>query len=267
MLKNNLDKILVNEGISINRMAKDLGVRYATIHNIVTIKKLDTITLENIVKIADYLNKDIKELYTQKGEIEVREEIKSLDARYEEIREKLNVAKANGDLSKLYNLREEFDESFDQFFDEEDLRRKYDDWDEEEQQPLFNESNTTLLEKLDEEDLEAYIEFYEEVLGYTEDELNELLEGVAVDPYEFEEIKTLNKAIDLVAKNSHTGSATDEAYKSINELTDDIEEYGSVDSEKLRNAKKAIIDSARYAGYTNVQYNLQDDIRDMLDGI
>lgn len=154
MLRNKLEDILIDEGIGIREMARDLNMRYATVHNIVTKDVLDTITLESIVKIANYLGIGVEEMYSE-----------------------------------------------------------------------------------------------------------------TIDPYEFEEVKVLNEAIELINKNSHTGSATDKAYESINELTDDIEEYGSVDNEKLRNAKKAIIDASKYAGYTNEQYSLQDDVRNILDEI
>lgn len=154
MLKNNIENLLNVEGTSINKLAKDLNIRYATIYNIVKKENLDTIPLENLVKIADYLEVEVEDMYIK-----------------------------------------------------------------------------------------------------------------TTDPYEFEEVKILNRALELIQKNSHNGDAGDKAYACINELTDDIEEYGTIDKEKLKNTKKSIIDASKYAGYTNAQYDLQADVRAILDEI
>lgn len=106
----------------------------------------------------------------------------------------------------------------------------------------------------------------EKVAGILEVDITDLYDSV-YDPSEFEEVRILNKALGLIAKNSHVGQVGDRAYECLERLTDDIEEFGIVDRELLSNAKKAAIDSARYAGYTNVQYSLQDDVREMLDEI
>lgn len=105
---------------------------------------------------------------------ELRLKLEELHKNYEDIKNKINLEKANGSLSKLYNLREEFDENFDIFFDDEDLRKKYNDYDHEEEIILFEKSNTELLEELDEEDLNGYIEFYGSYISALDDELNEL---------------------------------------------------------------------------------------------
>lgn len=96
-----------------------------------------------------------------------------LNEKYEKLIDVMNHEKAQGSLSKLFNLRQTFDETFDQFFDNEDLRKKYDDWDYEEDCIKMEKSNSDLLEELDEEDLKSYIEFYENYIGELEDELNE----------------------------------------------------------------------------------------------
>lgn len=106
----------------------------------------------------------------------LRKEIEGLNERYEELKEKINSEKAQGNLSKLYNLRNEFDTNFDSFFDNADLRKKYNDWNYEENSIIFEKSNTDLLEELDEEDLKSYIEFYNNHISQLEDKLNELQE-------------------------------------------------------------------------------------------
>lgn len=105
----------------------------------------------------------------------MRTKLTELNARYNEIVEEINTTKAAGDLSKLCNLRSEFDETFDTFFDRKELRLKYNGWDLEEDVADFNaESNTSLEEKLDDEDLKDLITFYENYIGRLEDELSEL---------------------------------------------------------------------------------------------
>lgn len=102
------------------------------------------------------------------------EKVLKLNEKYEELMDAINREKSNGDLAKLFNLKREFDETFDQFFDNYDLRKKYDDWDYEEDCIKMEKSNSDLLKELDEEDLKSYIEFYENYIGELEDELNEL---------------------------------------------------------------------------------------------
>ena len=107
----------------------------------------------------------------------LRKEIEGLNDRYEEIKEEINSEKAQGNLSKLYNLRNEFDTNFDYFFDDKDLRKKYNDWNYEAESIMFEKSNRDLLEELDEEDLKSYIEFYNNYISQLEDKLNELQEA------------------------------------------------------------------------------------------
>lgn len=65
MLKSNIEKLRLKKGISINQMAKDLDMRYGTLHNIVTKDNLDTIPLRNIVRLASYFEVDVESLYTK----------------------------------------------------------------------------------------------------------------------------------------------------------------------------------------------------------
>ena len=105
----------------------------------------------------------------------IKTKLAELDARYKKIMEEINETKAAGDLSKLYNLRNEFDETFDMFFDRKELRIKYNGWNLEEDVADFNaESNTSLEEKLDDEDIKDLITFYENYIGRLKDELCEL---------------------------------------------------------------------------------------------
>ena len=100
--------------------------------------------------------------------------IEELKEKYNDLIDKINIKKANGDLGKLINLREEFDETFDTFFDNKELRVKYNAWDFEEDCIDLDKSNADLLELLDEEDLQQYIEFFKDYISRLEDELSEL---------------------------------------------------------------------------------------------
>lgn len=103
-------------------------------------------------------------------------DIEAFNERYEDLKDKINIIKADGNLSKLCNLRTEFDETFDQFFDDKDLRKKYNDWDYDNECVKYEKSNADLLNELDEKDLREYIEFYKDYIGSLEDELRELKE-------------------------------------------------------------------------------------------
>ena len=96
---------------------------------------------------------------------ELRIKVEELNKQYEEVKDEINGIKADGSLSKLCNLMQEFDETFDQFFDDEELRKKYNAWDYEEDCPIYNKDNADLLEELDKEDLEDYIDFYTNYIG------------------------------------------------------------------------------------------------------
>ena len=111
-----------------------------------------------------------------KGEIKMKK-LDVLKARYEEIMDEVNLLKANGSLSRLANLRTKFDETFDIFFDDEKLRKKYKAWDEEEECIDTNYSNDDLEGKLDNVDLKKLCEFYEEYIASLEEERDELKNG------------------------------------------------------------------------------------------
>lgn len=98
-------------------------------------------------------------------------------------------------------------------------------------------------------------------------EVNDLFEVVLADPYDFREVKVLDEAISLVEKKSNTRSVSEKTYEEFNRLKDEIEEYGVINKELVNNVKKEIIESAKYAGYTNIQYRLLEDVRRVLDTI
>ena len=104
----------------------------------------------------------------------LKTKLTQLKEKYELLMDEKNILKADGSLSKLANLRSEFDETFDYFFDNEQLRRKYDAWNDEEDCINFDITNTDLEEMLKEEDLKSLVEFYENSIGSLEDEINEL---------------------------------------------------------------------------------------------
>ncbi|NLD49895.1 MAG: hypothetical protein GX660_22355 [Clostridiaceae bacterium] len=110
----------------------------------------------------------------------LREKLEGLKKKYEEVMDTINILKADGDLAKLCNLRDQFDEKFDSFFDQEEIAKKYEDWDDEEEIRLNNKSNKEIEAELDEKDLADLVTFYENYIGELEDELMEL------KPYEEE---------------------------------------------------------------------------------
>jgi len=104
----------------------------------------------------------------------MRNELKKVKQKYFDMKDEVNVTKANGNLARLCNLRDAFDETFDGFFDQRELREKYNAWDEEHNRPNFDITAATLEEQLDDEDIKALIEFYEIYICNLEEELIEL---------------------------------------------------------------------------------------------
>lgn len=104
---------------------------------------------------------------------ELRMKIEELSKKHLDLQDEIIMIKANGDLAKLFNLREQakFDENIDTFFDDPELRKKYNDWDYENDCIKFEKTNQNLLQELDKEDLEKYIKFYERYISTLEDEL------------------------------------------------------------------------------------------------
>jgi len=102
------------------------------------------------------------------------EKITSLKEKYETLRDERFVKLADGNLSKLVNFRTEFDESFDCFFDDKELRQKYNAWNNEENCIDYNETNSDMEAYLDETDEVKFIEFLESLIGIEEDKLQEM---------------------------------------------------------------------------------------------
>jgi len=108
-------------------------------------------------------------------------ELNQLKEKYDALKRNINIEKAGGDLARLCNLNTEFDETFDVFFDQDQLRKKYDSWDTEEDCPLITLSNDEMLSLLDEQDLQSYINFFKSYFDELEAELDNLKSD---NPYE-----------------------------------------------------------------------------------
>ena len=115
----------------------------------------------------------------------LREKLEGLKRKYEEVVDEINVLKADGNLAKLCNLRDAFDETFDYFFDNKEIAQKYSDWDEEDGKRLLDKSNGDIEEELDEQDLKELITFYENYIGELEDQLIDLQNPEPVIPDDF----------------------------------------------------------------------------------
>lgn len=90
----------------------------------------------------------------------------------EELSDRAYVQEADGNLSKLYNLREQSSSLVDdEFFDSEDIAEKYD-WDYENECRAYNKSNTEIRDMLDENDKKAYVDYLRDCIGYQLDYLN-----------------------------------------------------------------------------------------------
>lgn len=143
--------------------------------------------------------------------------IKELDNEYSELRDRLCIKKADGDLARLANLREEFDDRLDGFFDNPIIRIQYGDFD--------NElSNAELLAMMDDEDTMEYIDFYKDYLTEIKAELSDRPQ-VFFDTY----INLINEAdntieLDKIVSNYLTEigeDGTSETYEEIADRLDD----------------------------------------------
>ena len=136
-----------------------------------TINKLSCLAKEsNMTEVIENL---VSTEY-KKESVKMRKKLDELKKKYDDIYDDICVFNANGNLGKLCNLRDKFDESFDSFFDREELRRKYNAWDDEDNCPKTEYCNRDLEDALDNVDLKDLISFYENCIGRLEDELNEL---------------------------------------------------------------------------------------------
>lgn len=100
--------------------------------------------------------------------------IENTMTKYENIRDEIFLVRSAGDLAKLCNYRTEFDETFDYFFDDADLRKKYKAWDYEENCINTDITNSSLAEMLDDSDKLKYLEYIEKRI----DDLQEYIDGL-----------------------------------------------------------------------------------------
>lgn len=91
----------------------------------------------------------------------ILEKLKQIKIKYQNTRDRGHLKEANWDLAKLCNLRDAFDTTFDYFFDDKELRLKYNAWNHEQDRPNYDVSNADLEKMLDITDLNAYILFIE----------------------------------------------------------------------------------------------------------
>ena len=124
--------------------------------------------LDSIESVVNPIEENLKKELTNK--------LDTLKIQYDNLYNEIIYIKANGNLSKLCTLRGMFDESFDTFFDDEGLRKKYNDWNYENDCILFEKTNSDLEEELDKKDLKKYIEFYKDCIDILNDKINELKE-------------------------------------------------------------------------------------------
>jgi len=104
----------------------------------------------------------------------LRNELEVLKGKYTKLRDEKIEILADSNMSKLMNLLNEFDDTFDTFFDQEDLRKKYNDYDFENEEIIFEKGQITLEEQLDDIDLQQLIICYENSIGILQDEIDEL---------------------------------------------------------------------------------------------
>ena len=84
----------------------------------------------------------------------------------EELTDRAYIEEANGNLSKLFNLREQNDVLFDDdFFANKNIAEKYD-WDYENECRAYQKSNAEIRSMLDENDKNAYVNYLKDCIDY-----------------------------------------------------------------------------------------------------
>lgn len=82
---------------------------------------------------------------------------------------------------------------------------------------------------------------------------------------ELNEIKNrLDAAINEISKRSKTGSVSQRVAEKYDVFVDNAEQYNQIDSEDLKNVVNEILSFAKYAGYTNIQRGLLEDVKIIL---
>lgn len=79
------------------------------------------------------------------------------------------------------------------------------------------------------------------------------------------EVEILQDAIAKIEESSKVASASGKTYELFFKLKDEIEEHGCIDVGLLKRIREEIFSSAKYAGYTNIQYGLMGDVMDILN--
>ena len=104
----------------------------------------------------------------------LRIKIDMLKEEFKSLREDKIEIKVDGNINKLMELNNEFNDTEDNFFDQEDLRKKYNDYDFENEEIIFEKGQITLEEQLDDIDLQQLIICYENSISILQDEIDEL---------------------------------------------------------------------------------------------
>lgn len=82
---------------------------------------------------------------------------------------------------------------------------------------------------------------------------------------ELDEIKNrLDEVISEISKRSATGSVSQRAAEKYNVFVDNAEQYNKIDREDLKNVVNEILSFAKYAGFTNIQHGLLEDVKIIL---
>lgn len=102
-----------------------------------------------------------------------------LKDRYQNLRDKLHLKQAKDNLATLINLRNEFDTSFDSFFDRKELREKYEinyqnAWDTTTNEPNFDVTQTDIESNFLEEDEKEYEKFLQHLIDEIHEELRRI---------------------------------------------------------------------------------------------
>ena len=86
--------------------------------------------------------------------------------------------------------------------------------------------------------------------------------------YELNELNEIKNRIDEVigeiSKRSKTGSVSQKVTEKYDGFVDNAEQYNRIDSEDLKNVVNEILSFAKYAGYTNIQHGLLEDVKIIL---
>ena len=66
-MKNNIDKILKQKGVSIRQLSFGINMDYSNTHDLVRRESLDKTHPSTLLKVAEFLDVDIDDLYSRRG--------------------------------------------------------------------------------------------------------------------------------------------------------------------------------------------------------